>query len=169
MDAQTSAGLPGWLHHPATQFGQTSTSVLEKKMTDQDRTEWGVLHQQGIATGPGAATEQWARSKYDEMLNRWFKAKRPDVRKPILVTRVVTDWHPTRNTDKPEKKMLSAGMTVDLHIGRQFTPNKSLSEIEVPFREGGTVIGPNKYGTWDVTWPSGETYAYEMALLIPSA
>lgn len=63
-------------------------------MTDPTRTEWGVLHQQGIATGPGLATEQWARSKYDEMLSRWAKTNRSDVRKPILVTRAVTDWYP---------------------------------------------------------------------------
>jgi hypothetical protein len=63
-------------------------------MTEISRTEWGVSHQHGVATGAGLYTEKAARDKYLEMWTRWQKTNRSDVREPILVTRTVTDWHP---------------------------------------------------------------------------
>ncbi|KTR02657.1 hypothetical protein [Curtobacterium luteum] len=60
---------------------------------------------------------------------------------------------------------IKPGATVDCIIGAQFLPNGLGSPMAVDGRSDGTVLGQNDFGTWDVMWPTGETYSYEAALL----
>jgi hypothetical protein len=80
MDAQAGANTPGWLHQPATQFGQASTDVLEKKMTRKfsdealawldnyhgsyDSTALLLAYEAGMASGGAAhlkrAADEWS-------------------------------------------------------------------------------------------------------------
>lgn len=60
---------------------------------------------------------------------------------------------------------LMVGDTVDLVIGREFTPNQMGADITLPGRFGGRLVEWNQYGTAEVLWPDGSQFSYEAALL----
>lgn len=64
---------------------------------------------------------------------------------------------------------LRQGYRVDCVIGSGFLPNGVGEPIALFDRRDGVVHGRNEYGTWDVSWPNGETYSYDAALLMITA
>lgn len=63
------------------------------------------------------------------------------------------------------RTVLMIGDTVDLVIGPEFQPMGRGEPILLPKRHTGQIIAWNEFGTDDVKWPNGETFAYEPALL----